>query len=262
MTAPTRGEMQKPQLSRPYRFEVGLGVVCLVIFIGLLIRLFIRDFDVPRTPSRQATCSSHMKTLALALQNYHTSNGAFPPAYVADKDGKPLYSWRVLILPYIEEPILYGQFHLDEPWDSAHNLKLAESMPRTFRCPTSKISSTSTVTSYVGVAGEDTMWRGTTSLRESDFTDGTANTIALMDWAQSDVVWTEPRDVSAEQLLQWWQRSTVSPGDSHHGDGVMAVFANVRSSYLERKSIDSDGLRALLTPAGKDEIPDELKSQR
>ena len=55
---------------------------------------------------------------------HHDAKQSFPPAYTADKDGKPLLSWRVLILPYVEQNELYKQFHLDEPWDSEHNKPL------------------------------------------------------------------------------------------------------------------------------------------
>ena len=59
----------------------------------------------------------------------------FPPAYTTSKDGKPLLSWRVLILPYLEQEALYKEFHLDEPWDSPHNRTLIARMPAVYRCP-------------------------------------------------------------------------------------------------------------------------------
>ena len=90
-------------------------------------------------PARQAAirsqCVNNEKQIGLAIHNYIVSHGSFPPAYTHDKAGKPLLSWRVLILPYIEQDALYKEFHLDEPWDSPHNKALIARMPATYRCP-------------------------------------------------------------------------------------------------------------------------------
>src|SRR5882672_4340583 len=71
-----------------------------------------------------ATASNDLKQLALAMHNYHSAYGQLPPAAVRDKNGKLLLSWRVLILPYIEQDNLFKEFKLEEPWDSDHNKKL------------------------------------------------------------------------------------------------------------------------------------------
>jgi hypothetical protein len=73
--------------------------------------------------------------VALALHNYHDKHGRLPPAVVYGEDGKPLHSWRVLLLPFIAQGELYREFKLDEPWDSPHNLALLPRMPATFAPP-------------------------------------------------------------------------------------------------------------------------------
>jgi hypothetical protein len=70
-----------------------------------------------------------LRQIALALHNYHDAVGTFPPPASSSRDGKPLLSWRVLILPYLEQDALYREFHLDEPWDSPHNKRLIDRMP-------------------------------------------------------------------------------------------------------------------------------------
>jgi hypothetical protein len=72
------------------------------------------------------------------MVNYHDAHGRLPPAVVYGKDGKPLYSWRVLLLPYLDEQELYQQFQLDEPWDSPHNLQLLPRMPGFYAPPSGK----------------------------------------------------------------------------------------------------------------------------
>src|SRR5262245_14860206 len=76
--------------------------------------------------------SNNLKQVCIAMLAYHDEHGHLPPAVVRDRDGRPLYSWRVLILPYIEEDKLYKEFHLDEPWDSPHNLTLLPRMPKVY----------------------------------------------------------------------------------------------------------------------------------
>src|SRR4051794_3490674 len=66
------------------------------------------------------------------MHNYNDQHGALPPATVRGPDGKPLLSWRVLLLPYIEQDALFKRFRLDEPWDSPHNKALLEPMPRIY----------------------------------------------------------------------------------------------------------------------------------
>ena len=83
-----------------------------------------------RERAKRHQLMNQVKQIALAFHNFHDTQGFFPaPATFCDAGGKPLLSWRVAILPYLERSDLFDRFHLDEPWDSPHNLKLAEEMP-------------------------------------------------------------------------------------------------------------------------------------
>jgi hypothetical protein len=88
-----------------------------------------------REAARRAQCTNNIKQIMLAMHNYHSANNSFPRD-ITDKDGKPLLSWRVAILPYIEQAELYNKFKLDEPWDSPHKKELLKEMPTSFNCPT------------------------------------------------------------------------------------------------------------------------------
>src|SRR5262249_55759444 len=92
--------------------------------------------DAARWAARRAACTNNLKMLGLALHNYiaaHNNNS--PPPALPGKDGKPALSWRVALLPYLEQQALYDRFHLDEPWDSPHNKELIKEMPTVFNCP-------------------------------------------------------------------------------------------------------------------------------
>ncbi len=94
-----------------------------------LVGMLLPAIQKVRTASKRMVSMNNMKQIALAMHNYHDVYGRLPAPAIMDKDGKPLLSWRVAILPFIEQDNLYKQFKLDEPWDSEHNKKLLVQMP-------------------------------------------------------------------------------------------------------------------------------------
>jgi hypothetical protein len=139
--------------------------------------------------------AENLKELALAMHRHHDANNGLPTAACYDKDGKPLLSWRVAILPYLgdEEKELYKQFHLDEPWDSAHNKKLLAKIPPVF-APVRNAPKEKGFTYYQVFTGKGTAFEGKKGLRLADFLDGTANTILIIE-AKDAVPWTKPADL-------------------------------------------------------------------
>ncbi|MFN6052013.1 MAG: DUF1559 domain-containing protein, partial [Planctomycetia bacterium] len=90
-----------------------------------------------REAAQRASSTNNLKMIGLAMHNYDATYNGFPPVAISDKKtGKPLLSWRVALLPYLDEDNLYRQFKLDEPWDSEHNIKLAAKMPKVYTHPT------------------------------------------------------------------------------------------------------------------------------
>ncbi len=136
---------------------------------------------------------NNMKQIMLAMHNYHDANKHFPPAYVADQNGRPLLSWRVLILPMMEYSALYEQFHLDEPWDSEHNKKFIDHMPAEYMSPNSPVGGGKT--HYLTVRGDNTVFPGAQGISLADVTDGSAFTIAIIEASdEKAVIWTKPDD--------------------------------------------------------------------
>src|SRR5262249_42952585 len=83
----------------------------------------------PGTVARRSQCKNNLKQIGLAMFNYHDAYGCFPPAYIADADGRPMHSWRVLLLPFLDEAARYRKYRFDEPWDGPNNSELATSVP-------------------------------------------------------------------------------------------------------------------------------------
>src|SRR5438552_2885695 len=132
----------------------------------------------------------------MAMHNYHDTHGKLPPAVVYGKDGKALYSWRVLILPYIEEDDLYKDFKLDEPWDSPNNIRLLDRRPSIYAPPgryANKIPATHT---YMHVfLGKGTPFESPEGLPLSSITDDTSSTFLVIE-AGTPVPWTKPEDLA------------------------------------------------------------------
>jgi len=138
--------------------------------------------------------------ILIAIHNYHDTYTVFPPVdELRGEDGKHHLSWRVHILPFVGQPQLYGQFHLDEAWDSPHNRKLIAKMPDLYRAYPSGSSPEDTLapgyTTFLAPVGEKTAFGRTEAPKFSDFTDGMSNTIVLVEVKPENAVpWTAPDD--------------------------------------------------------------------
>ena len=146
-------------------------------------------------------CLNNLKQIALALHSYDQANGSFPPAYIADKNGKRMHSWRVIILPYLDEMTLYKSYNFKEPWDGPNNKKLLSSRPRVYSCPIDRCPAGETPTSYLAVVGTNAAWAGEKPRTlGANFPAGLSNTIMVVEVADSGIAWTEPRDLSLDAL--------------------------------------------------------------
>ena len=144
--------------------------------------------------SRREQSMRNLKQIGLAMLSYHDAHKCFPPAYTVDKQGKPLLSWRVLILPYLGDSALYNQFHLDEPWDSPRNRKLAETIIAVYTSPLSRLRNSKT--NYLLPIGPGTVFGGKEPMKLSDIKDGTEHTILAVEVDdQHAVIWSKPDDL-------------------------------------------------------------------
>ena len=179
--------------------SVGKAIRNVVIWVLAPLMLIALTIDVaPRAgrAARRAQCCNNMKQIAFALHNYHDFYGCFPPAYVAGPDGTPWHSWRVLILPYVEESVLYDRCDFNEPWNGPNNRKLAGERPDIYGCPSDPAQLGSPTTNYAAVVGPKAAWAGSEPRQLDDFRDGTDSTILVVEAAGSKIHWMEPRDLS------------------------------------------------------------------
>ncbi|MBO0701183.1 MAG: DUF1559 domain-containing protein, partial [Zavarzinella sp.] len=197
-------------------------------------------------PAERMRSVNNLRQLMIALHNYHDVAGHFPTDS-RTKEGKPLLSWRVHILPYVEQQELYKQFKLDEPWDSEHNKKLIAQMPKVFRSPRQG-ERLKDRTTYLAPLGPGLMWDDPKGLPISKVTDGTSNTIALVETGDDRaVIWTKPEDI------------TIDPKDplagllGHYVEGFHAAMADGSVRFI-KKSVGPKTLWALFTRAGGETV--------
>ena len=163
------------------------------LIVGGFLALVLPGSVEPMFQRRQA-CIGNLQTIGRALQQYRDAYGSFPPAYVADAQGRPMHSWRVLILPQLEREDLYERYDFTQPWNSAHNLKLATEMPLLFACPLNRRKNR-TNTEYVAAVGPHYAFAPSGAPQQPDqIADGATGTIMIMEWVGSGICWLEPRD--------------------------------------------------------------------
>jgi hypothetical protein len=245
----------KSPWSLAHLFLIALSLMCL---IGWLLLPFINS---ARDANRRASCANHLHQLGLALHDYHTAYGCFPPAYITDKSGKPLHSWRALLLPFMEYSYIYEGLDLTQPWDAPKNNKVVATQLREYECP-SDAASCAQSTSYVAVVGPNAAWAGDKSRKLADFGDDPSGTIMLLEVVNSGIGWAEPRDflpdASAPGRVKPLAITAVhyfGYPDSFffkydHGSGIHVVTADGKVRFLRTDDLTPEKLRQILQIGG------------
>ncbi|MBT6155226.1 MAG: DUF1559 domain-containing protein [Planctomycetaceae bacterium] len=205
---------------------------------SLIIAYFTAVARKARNAAQGAESQNHLKSIGLGLHNYHEEFGHFPPAGNKDKQGKLLLSWRVHLLPEIGEKELYKEFHLDEPWNSEHNLPLVQRIPKVYQLPSRTPDGT---TNYLGAAGKGALFDHPTGARFRDVIDSLSKTFAVVLVADNAAVpWTKPVDHVFDPEMPAKGLGTQFR-DSYNAAMVDASVRRFEST------IDPDQLRALFT---------------
>ncbi len=235
--------------------QILLGFFLLAALWGLLGPLF--DGPASRRPSQ---CRNNLKQIGLALHNYQSTYGLFP----ASQAGETPVSWRVQVLPFIDEERLYGQYDLESPWDGRTNSPIARTEVRAFNCLTSPGSADSDkryFTDYAMLTGNGAFSQPDQPRPVDAVTDGLANTLAVTEVSGLNIVWTEPRDASLDEyevgvnLAGDDQVSTKGILSGWHPGGAHGLLADGAVRFLS-EDIDPQVLKALTTIAGGEPVDD------
>jgi prepilin-type processing-associated H-X9-DG protein len=196
--------------------------------------------------SPRSQCSNNLKQIGLAMHNYHDTFKSFPPAVISDQAGRPMRSWRVAILPFVEQAPLYDQYDFSQPWDGPNNRALHGTSIATYRCP-EDVGSAPTETSYVMIVGPNTIGgEPNEKVSFANVKDGTSNTILAIEVGMSGIHWMEPRDVTVEEAVTFLINPAASEFQQAHSGGANVLFAD-GSVHFVPDSTDPAMVRALLT---------------
>ena len=200
-----------------------------------------------RESARRAECMNHLRSISRSITQYRQANQAFPRAAITDKNGNALLSWRVAILPFMEQRELYDKFKLDERWDSPHNMALLKEMPRVYRCP-GRVRAEPFTTAYRVYVGNGALFEKARDLGMADVTDGASNTITVVE-TEETVPWTKPDEI----VFQPAGRAALQGAGSAHRGGFHAALADNTVRFI-RDTIAPEVFRALITRAGGEPV--------
>jgi len=149
-----------------------------------------RSFTVFREEVHRIKCENQIRQISLAMLLYEKDHGTLPPAFTVDDEGKPLHSWRVLLLPYLGQQQLYDHLELSEPWNSPHNKKYWAADIPIYQCPSDHETSPGRA-NYSVVVGDDSAFRGTKGTVLNSIVGNPAGLVLVIERLEG-VCWLDP----------------------------------------------------------------------
>jgi prepilin-type processing-associated H-X9-DG protein len=236
--------ISKPRSRRRNRVVEVLAVLAILL---VLIALMLPAVRSARPAARRAQCVNNLKQIALGLHNYEQVYQVLPPAYTVDSSGRPLHSWRTLILPYIEQNSLYQTIDLSKPWNDPANAKAYNTTLLEFRCPEEVGPPNSTT--YLAVVGPSACFHRNRPRRLAEITDGTNSTLMVIDASAHNAVhWMAPMDADESVVLGFGPATKLN-----HAGGTNACFVDGSVRFL-KATMPAAVRRALVSVAGNDPV--------
>jgi len=240
---------------------IGILAFVFLAVVGLGVALLVPAVAKVREAAARLQTQNNLKQIGFAMHLFHGVNDAFPmPTGYRTKEGKPGLSWRVALLPYLEEEMLFREFKLDEPWDSPHNQALLSRMPKVYSMPGADPANSQCLTYFHVIKGKDFLFddnylskhkpHGPERLGRpiNEVTDGLSNTILAV-VAREPVPWTKPEDIDGDD-----GQPIEGKLDNRFGKMYSLLMADgaIRS---QRPGKTQAEWRALLTANGGEIVP-------
>lgn len=205
-------------------------LAALIAFISasltVVIIFAVREYRIIRETGRTAICDHHLAVLGVLFRSYYDRHGHFPPAYVADEQGRPIHSWRILLMETAGDPI-FNDYNFNEPWNGPNNSKLLKHMPDFYSCPNDENKNESSIfTNYVVITGPGTLFPGTETTSAEEVPNDISQTIMVAEIAGEQIPWLAPWDLEVSSMsfhLNDTSKPSISSNDIR-GPGV--VFGN------------------------------------
>jgi prepilin-type processing-associated H-X9-DG protein len=249
---PGLDKVRGPTIQKKNPIITILEVLAALAIIGIIVALLLPVRRAPREAARRNQSMSNLKQIALALKEYAETYHALPPAYTTDADGKPLHSWRTLILPFLEEQQLYKSIDFTKPWDDPANVAAFKTSVSTYQCP-SAFSEPDNRTIYLAVLTPNSCFRATEPRSLSDITDDVSQTLMVIEVDEAhSAPWMSPVDADENVILgQGGPKSRTA-----HPTGMNAAFVDGSVRFLKDDMPATQRL-ALISIAGNDKAAAE-----
>lgn len=198
-----------------------------------------------RRGAKRNTEAGRLQQLFGAFLNYEEIHGRFPPASVADHTGRPAHSWRVLLLPFLGHDALYREYDFREPWDGPHNRRLWGRMPDVFHCAR---SSDAEHTCFVAIIDDHGFWRNNGEVRASHVKDGLIVSVMFVRHPDSDIRWTEPRDLDWADL-----KASINQAKGDSGAKMLFMFGSGMAREIPLE-LGADRIHGIITIDGGEDV--------
>lgn len=263
ISVPGKAIQTRPTRDRNKSGGVGfavVGVLGLLVFAGLLLGLMFLFVGKPATnvggiaaatnTAEQIRCGENLAKIGVAIEKYVAAKGHYPPAYTTDEDGKPMHSWRVLLLPYLGENKLYAKYDLDKPWDDPANQHVIARMPRVYRCPMEK--DVTDESAYMVLTGEGFLFDGDAKREPNAIKDDVNSALLVVEVSDTSIQWTEPKDLSLD-TIDWTRSRSNGLGSKHTSGGLHVLTADGEVHHLG-EFVTPEALKAMATIDGGETV--------
>lgn len=233
-------------------------IIGVVIFGGLFVcggglaALLLPAVQQAREAARRTQCKNNLKQIGLAMHNYHDTYNFFPAAHLNDSQGKPRLSWRVSILPFVDDSSRFNSYSFNEAWDSPANSALLRPLPFAYSCPSHMGPGQTTNTAYATITGETSLLGDGRCHSIKETTDGTSNTLMVVEACRLEIPWMKPQDIDQATLGRVGDPSGVS---SKHRGGVHVLLADGSVRFVS-ENVDPQVMKALTTRNGDEQLGD------
>jgi len=221
-------------------FTVTVSIIAMIVAI---LSPILRSRDRGGHGHSRTHCINNLKNISLALHNYNNTYGGLPPAYTVDADGKPLHSWRTLILPYLDYRPLYESIDLTKPWDDPANAEAYAMQLSVFQCPSAALDPQQTV--YLAVTAQGGFFGEDVPRKFTDVTDDPHETLMVIEAPFKNAVhWMAPRDADERVVL-----SLANEAELHHPGASVAAFVDGTVRAIS-DTISKSEFRRMISIAG------------
>ena len=254
--SPPAGDQPAKSYSQSSRSNPRLAILAAIVAGGILVAIMVLAVTIKhiaptlrsiQRQARHAQCDNNLRQIGTAMHAYHADYGCFPPAYIPDPDGKPMHSWRVLLLPYMDEQNLYGQYDFSQSWDSSVNMALVTAMPQVYGCPYDRDTELGE-TSYQLIVGPGTLFENEKSMKIDGITGNPSETILVIEVARSTVPWLKPSDLDCDKIsFQIDNGKAGEIGSNHPLRGANSLMADGKVRFLDSR-LSAQSVRNMASP--------------